>query len=228
MNPKLVRIDRLILLFACSLVSIASPFGLAEEVWRFDNVANVGGHSIKVVGQPKVVEEGGAKAVRFDGEHDGIFVQDIPLTGAKAFTIEVLLFPAEGGRPEQRFFHLQDGEQRRAMIETRLNGKGAWWLDTYLRNGPDPAGTSVTLIDPKQVHPTNRWYWVALRYGDGHMAHYINGEKQLEADLPFGGFSAGQISVGVRQNLVYWFKGDIREIRFHREAVPEAKLQRVK
>jgi hypothetical protein len=207
-------------------VGLAVP-SKGDEVWRFDTVGKLGGHEVKVVGAPQVVEENGVKAVRFDGAHDGLFVPNIPIAGAKAFTIEVLLYPIEGGPEAQRFFHLQDTEQRRAMIETRLDGKGGWWLDTFIRSAAEPDGKAMTLIDPHQVHPTNHWYWVALRYADGHMAHFINGRKELEGDIPFSGFGDGRVSVGVRQNLVYWFKGSIREIRFRRDAVPDDKLQRV-
>jgi len=38
--------------------------------------------------------------------------------------------------------------------------------------------------------------------------------------------SAGQISLGVRQNKVYWFKGGIREVRFHSAALTPENLQR--
>jgi hypothetical protein len=212
---------------AVIFVVVSAAPSRADEVWRFDTVGKLGGHEVTVVGAPKVVEENGVKAIRFDGAHDGLFVPDIPIAGAKAFTIEVLLYPVEGGPEAQRFFHLQDTEERRAMIETRLDGKGGWWLDTFIRSGAEPNGKAVTLIDPHHVHPTNHWYWVALRCADGHMAHFIDGRKELEGDIPFSQFGNGRISVGVRQNLVYWFKGSIREIRFHRDAVPDDKLQRV-
>jgi hypothetical protein len=60
------------------------------------------------------------------------------------------------------------------------------------------------------------------------MAHYVNGEKELESPGAFVAFGRGQTSLGVRQNKVFWFKGMIAEVRFHPEALPEEKLQRVK
>jgi hypothetical protein len=38
---------------------------------------------------------------------------------------------------------------------------------------------------------------------------------------------AGQMSIGVRQNLVFWYKGAIGEIRFHPVALEPTALQRV-
>jgi hypothetical protein len=61
------------------------------------------------------------------------------------------------------------------------------------------------------------------------MTHFVNGEKELEAtDVKFGPLGPGKISLGVRQNRLYWFKGAIREVRFTPAALPPEKLQRVK
>jgi hypothetical protein len=198
----------------------------AQEIWRLDNLQKLAGHAVTVEGAPRVVEENGAKVITFDGAKDGLFLDAIPIAGAKAFTIEILFRPAEGGPEAQRFVHVQDAAGARAMIETRLNGKGGWWLDTFLVSAGKPQG--VALIDDKRVHPTNQWHWAALRYDGKTMAHYVNGEKELSAEIALEPFVQGKTSLGVRQNKVYWFKGAIREVRFHREAVAEDKLQRVK
>jgi hypothetical protein len=178
------------------------------------------------VGAPRVTEAEGEPALSFDGVKDGIFVPAIPVSGARQFTIEVLIFPANGGPAEQRFFHAQDNNDARALLETRLDGQGKWWLDTYIVTGATTRG--VTLVDRDQRHPTDRWYWVALRYDGKTMAHFVNGEKELEAPAHFVPLGAGQISLGVRQNRIHWFKGMIREVRFHTEAIPDEKLQRAK
>ena len=176
-----------------------------------------------VCGACTVIVDGAAV---FDGAKDGVFVPALPLAGVKQFTIEILFSPAEGGPAEQRFFHLQDTAESRVMIETRLDGKGGWWLDTYLGT---PKG-GKPLIDPKRVHATNKFYWAAVSYDGSNMKHFINGEKELEASgVTFGPFTdAGKVSLGVRQNKVYWFKGAIREVRFTPAALPPEKLQRVK
>ena len=57
---------------------------------------------------------------------------------------------------------------------------------------------------------------------------YLNGVKELEGPGRFVPFAKGKISLGVRQNKVFWFRGMIREVRFHDAALGEDKLQRVK
>lgn len=209
----------------CSVVLLASLSAAEPVVWHLDQTANVGGFAITVLGEPKVVTDAGGPAVQFNGTTDGLFVAANPLAGWKAFTVEILFSPAEGGPGAQRFVHIQDAATWRVMIETRLDGKGGWWLDTFLGNGSKPG---QALIDPAHVHPTGRWYWAAVSYDGKHMVHYINGEKELEADTEFGPMTAGQISLGVRQNKVYWFKGGIREVRFSPAALAPEALQRVK
>lgn len=209
-----------LLALALSLATAVS----ADEVWRLDNLEKIGGRAVTVEGAPKVIEEGGAKALAFDGAKDGVFFPAIPLVGAKAFTIEILFRPDEAGPKEQRFVHLEDPAGGRAMIETRVDGKG-WWLDTFLLSSGKRQG--LALIDPKLTHPTNRWYWAALRYDGKTMTSYVNGVKELEGPIELTPFADGKISLGVRQNKVYWFKGAIREVRFHTEAVAPEKLQKV-
>jgi hypothetical protein len=216
------RIDwRALLVCAVLTASVAA----AETIWRLDNTTRLAGHALTVEGAPRVAEIDGAKALIFDGARDGLFVPAIPIAGAKQFTIEVLLRPAEGGPPEQRFFHAQDAIGRRALLETRLDSKGRWWLDTFLRGEGNDRG--LALIDPKKTHPTDRWHWVALRYDGATMTHFVNGVKELEGPIAYAPLGEGTISIGVRQNKVYWFKGAIREVRFHTEAIAPEKLQRV-
>lgn len=203
---------------------VASP--RAEEVWHVNGLATIGGHPVTLVGAPKLGPGNGGPALMFDGVKDGVFVPAIPFAGAKKFTIEILFLPAEGGPAEQRFWHAQDTNDRRALIETRLDGKGGWWLDTFIVTGA--SGSGVTLVDPRRVHPTGAWYWAALRYDGKTMAHFVNGKKELERAAVFEVFGPGQISIGVRQNKVFWFKGSIGEVRFHREAIADDKLRRVK
>ncbi len=202
----------------------ATALSAAETVWRVDNTQMIGGHAVVVVGEPRTTEMAGRKALVFDGVKDGVFVPSIPFANASRFTIEVLFQPFEGGPAEQRFFHAQDSSERRALLETRLDGKGGWWLDTFIVTGAP--GSGVALIDPTRVHPTGRWYWVALRYDGKTMAHFVDGQKESErAAVTFSPFASGQISLGVRQNRIHWFKGVIGEVRFHDVAVPDAGLQ---
>ena len=195
----------------------------APVIWHLDQTAKIGNAPTTALGTPRVETDAAGKTVHFNGSTDGLFMAENPLAGWPQFTVEVLFQPEEGGLPEQRFVHIQDSVWR-MMIETRLDGKGGWWLDTFLGNGTK----GQPLIDPKHVHPTGQWYWAAVSFDGRHMTHYINGEKELEADTLFGPMTAGQISLGVRQNKVYWFKGNIREVRFSPAALAPDKLQRVK
>lgn len=190
-------------------------------VWRLENVDRVGGNATEVLGAPKVAEG----AVTFDGLKDGLLVGVNPLAGWREFTVEVLFRPADDAPAEQRFLHVQDTAMSRALIETRVDGTGSWWLDTYLMN---VGKEGRPLIDPKKKHPVGQWHWVALRYDGKTMTHFVNGEKEREGTVEFGPMLEGRVSLGVRQNRVHWFKGAIREVRFTRGALPEEKLQRVK
>jgi hypothetical protein len=210
--------------FLLGALLLAASFARAADatavVWKLDDVSKIGGHATELIGAPRVVDG----AAVFDGAKDGVLIPVNPLAGAKAFTIEILFNPAEGGLTEQRFLHLEDSAASRVMIETRLDGKGGWWLDTFLSF----QGKGLPLIDPKRVHPTGKWHWAALRYDGKTMSHFINGEKELEGEVAFGPMVAGKISLGVRQNKVFWFKGAIREVRFTPAALAPEKLQRVR
>ena len=189
-------------------------------IWRMDDPAHVAGTTTLVLGNPRVRSDG----LEFDGARDGIFVPLNPLADWAAFTIEILFRPDESGGAEQRFVHIEDSKGSRVMMETRLDGKGHWWLDTFLRD----EGASLPLIDPQRTHPTGAWYWAAVRY-DGKtktMSHFVNGEKEREGAVVFRPMTNGQTSIGVRQNRVFWYKGLVREIRFHPEALPPEQLQR--
>ena len=212
------------LLFALAASGALPPAAddtVASTVWKLTDANRVGGFATEVLGAPRVVDG----AMVFDGMKDGIFVPAIPIAGAKQFTLEVLFNPAAGGGEAQRFVHLEDTNTWRALIEIRLNGKGGWWLDTYMWTGA--SGRGLALIDPRRVHETGRWFWAALRYDGKTMAHFVNGQKEIEGAAAFEPYANGRISLGVRQNKVYWFKGAIREVRFTPVALAAEKLMRV-
>src|SRR5262245_6123435 len=132
------------------MLAAALPARAAETIWRVDNVKEIGGHAVTVEGAPRGTENEGKRVVAFDGAKDGLFVPVIPFAGTRQFTLEILFFPASGGQPEQRFFHAQDGNEARALFETRLDGQGKWWLDTFIVTGATARG--VTLADREQKH----------------------------------------------------------------------------
>lgn len=69
------------------------------------------------------------------------------------------------------------------------------------------------MIDPKLVHPTDRWYRVAFVVKDGRLSNYVNGVLELEGQVPYTPMKGGTASIGVRLNRQSWFKGAIYSVR---------------
>lgn len=210
---------------AALIVGLAAAGAAAAQtvstVWPIDNVASIGGHAVTVVGAPRVVEDDGVKAVAFNGASDGLFVDANPLEGLAQFTIEVVFRPDADGPPEQRFLHFQEhGEGRRALLETRMLPGDQWALDTFLRDG---AG-NLTLLDRSLAHPAGVWHAAALTFDGETMTHFVNGKRELTGKVGFGPMTAGRVSIGVRQNRVYWFKGQIREVRITPRVLTPAEM----
>ena len=67
------------------------------ETWKFDNLQSIGGHTVKVMGNPKVIDTPKGKAIEFDGVDDAIFLEVHPLAGATTFTWEAIFRPDKGG-----------------------------------------------------------------------------------------------------------------------------------
>jgi len=192
--------------------------------WVVDNLVTIGGHKASVVGTPRVVTTGIGAAVEFNGSTDGLFVDANPIEGLATFTVEALIEPAADGPAEQRFLHLSEtGSENRLMMEMRLLPDRSWCLDTFLRHGE----ASLTLIDRQWTHPASGWHAVALVFDGKTMAHDVDGVREFTGDVAFKTLGAGRASIGMRQNLVSWFKGRMRLIRFTPEALPIARLMTV-
>jgi hypothetical protein len=190
-------------------------------VWTLDNVKLVGRHAPLVLGTPQVTA--GEPGIRFNGQNDGLILPVNPLAGLPAFTIEALIQPAADGAPAQRFLHIEDERGNRALMEIRLSADGRWCLDTFLLCG----NSRLSLIDPARLHPAGRWHWVALRCDGRRMDHFVDGVKEGEGAVVFTPFTAGRMSLGVRLNQAFWFKGAIREVRLHPVALAAERLQRL-
>ncbi len=179
-------------------------------VWNLDNLESIGGHKVTVVGKPRVIDTDQGKAIEFDGKGDGVFVAANPLAGLKEFTAEVIFRPAAGGPKEQRFLHFQpNGSEDRLLFETRLTPDGKWFLDTYLESGKE----KLTLFAKTFLHPIGTWHHAAVVVDGKTMRHYVDGKEELAGDIQSAPLAAGQTSIGVRFNQVFWYQGAIRQIR---------------
>jgi len=193
-------------------------------VWTLDSITSIGGHRPIVLGAPQVVDAtAGGPALRFNGRCDGLVLPVNPVRGLAEFTIEVLIRPEADGLSAQRFVHIQDERNSRIMIEARLIGGKSWSLDTFLHSGE----SGSALLDRKKLHPTGKWVWVALTYDGRKMTDYVNGVKEHEGPVNFAPMAEGRMSLGVRRNRVFWFKGLIKEARFTPVALKPADLQHV-
>jgi Concanavalin A-like lectin/glucanases superfamily len=199
---------------------------MANGSWIIDNTTSIHGFVPQLIGAPVVENGDQGAALCFDGD-DGIVLDANPLEGLAAFTLEVLFMPeavsaAETALIEPRFVHIESATGDRATVEARVND-GEFYLDTFLKSGTQ----SLTLIDETKVHPVGAWYWSALSYADGQMRHFVEGVEDASGAVTVAPLGPGKISIGVRQNLQYWFKGCVRELRVTPEALPPELLQRV-
>jgi hypothetical protein len=211
-------------LAAALLFAAAAAAQTPQEVWTLDRLDRIGGHTTKILGEPRVIDTPLGKAVEFDGVDDAIFVEVHPLAGAETFSWEVIFKPYSDGRPEQRFFHMQEnGTQTRLLLETRLID-GKWCLDSFANSGQK----SQTLIDRKKLHPLDAWHHVAMVYDGREFRHYINGELQGAAEVQLAPQGKGRTSVGVRINLVDYFKGAIHQARMTRRALKVEEFLKLK
>lgn len=204
-----------ILLFGLSLSALLAGQTPTAETWRFDRLDRLGAHPTHVEGAPRVIDTPQGKAVSFDGVRDALFLDVHPLAGAETFTVEVIFRPAADGRPEQRFFHLQEtGAPTRLLLETRLL-PGGWCLDSFAAS----ATGSKALIDRQKLHSLGAWHHAAMVYDGATFRHYVDGVLQGEAAVRLAPQGAGRTSVGVRINRVDYFKGEILVARLSRRAL---------
>lgn len=192
-----------------------------QLVWAVDNLEAIGGRAVTIIGAPKVVATPAGPAVEFNGATDGLLLDHNPIEGLSQFTVEVMFEPAPDGPEEQRFIHIsENGSDHRLMMETRMLPDRTWAFDTYLRL----EAPGLALLDRAKTHPSGSWHAGALTYDGKTMTSYVDGVRELSGDVAFAPLKAGTISIGVRQNLVSFFKGRIRLIRISPEALPAGQL----
>ena len=193
----------------------------AQEVWRFDQIASLGGHPTEVLGHPEVIETEYGKAVHFNGAGDALFVGVHPLAGAATWTWEMIFRPDADGAPAQRIFHLQVKDaatgvdtRDRMLFEIRVV-KGQWCLDSFAQSGTQRA----TLLNCEKLHPLGQWARVTAVYDGNVLRNYVADELQGEARLTLEPQGQGHTSMGTRIDQRDYFKGAILEARFTREAL---------
>jgi hypothetical protein len=190
------------------LFFITSGESLFAQDWILSKLIEKPAEGIYLKGNPEIIDCPYGKAVRFNGESDGIFLHQMPLAGVEQFTIEVVFKPESGGNFEQRFFHCGEIRGDRVLLELRAT-QNDWYFDAFINSGEQ----KMTLIDPAMLHPLDRWYHVAYVVDRGKLTTYIDGEKELEGKIDLSPLRTGNLSLGVRQNEQSWFKGAIYQIR---------------
>jgi hypothetical protein len=215
-------------LFMTSLLAIAAailPVAAVDdaETWNFDRLDRLGGHPTTVLGHPRVVDTPIGKAIEFNGVDDALLVDVHPLAGAAAFTWEAIFRP-DGGRPAQRWFHLQEsGSDDRLLFEIRVTDDGRWYFDSYGHSGD----AQQALMNRDRLHPLGAWYHVAAVYDGREFRNYVNGVQEGAAVVRFMPQKAGRSAIGVRINLVDYFQGAIHLARFTRRALAPSDFLRV-
>ncbi len=168
-------------------------------VWQFDNLKEIGGQELTVVGEPRVVDTPGRKALSaFDEVDDAIFLDVHPLAGAKQFTVEVAR-PDARRSPEQQFFHLEeDGNENRICSRHGC--------DEYPRHVHPEVARPGRRCSPRTG--TRSTSGIAAIVVDGkEMRAYVDGKLEMSTPLAFEPHKEGRTSLGVRINKVFWFKG---------------------
>ena len=225
-------------LIATGALAVVAPMAShADEPVTFDyrlhellELATRGDPRVTADGSPKVEMAEPGPVLAFDGATDRLVLDENPLAGAREFTIEVLFRPRDAfpSSPEPRFLHIESATnpKRRLTMELRLDDQHQWYLDAFLMSEEG----RQTLIDSGLVHPVGRWHHAAITYRDGHFATWVNGRKELEAEVRYLPIPAdARMSIGARLNRVHWFAGEIAALRVtHAALEPErfALLQR--
>lgn len=205
----------LVLLLA---VACATPDNAPKTIdWQVADLPQID----SVMGDPITFATAQGKAVCFNGETDGYYLGTNPVAGMEELTIEVIFRQHSNAKFEQRFLHMGTIKGERILFETRVNPEGTWYLDTYIDLGEE----DLVLIDPAQTHPCDRWYNLTMVVADGKATSYVDGKEQLSGEIPYRPINSGITSVGVRQNKVCWFDGDLYRIRITPRALnPEEFL----
>jgi concanavalin A-like lectin/glucanase superfamily protein len=207
----------------------AAPAGPPSQVvWNFDRIDRIGGHPTTVLGHPRVINTPIGKAVEFNGVDDALVIGVHPLAGAETFTWEAIFRP-DGGNAEQRWFHLEENpatgldSNNRMLFEIRVID-GRWCLDAFNKSG----AAQKALLNRSSLHALGAWYHVAAVYDGKEFRNYVDGVQDGAGEIHLAPQGAGQTSVGMRMNKVFYFKGAVHSARFTRRALSPAEFLKVK
>jgi len=211
------------LLLVCGL---ALPVFLAhaQTVWHIDNLTNLGGHAVTVLGQPHVIATPLGDAVRFNGINEGLMVSNNPLGGMSNFTAELIFRHAPltvKKAREPRIIHIQtpgpSAEAHRFTLETRVSTNTTphtFHLDSFLRFGDAP-DCRLTLFNDKFPHLVGDWMHMAVTYDGTNFCNYLNGQLELCGTMKGMAFTnTGATWIGQRANNTGYFEGAVFALRF--------------
>jgi len=197
----------------------------APERWLIDSVTTIHGLTPMVLGSPVVTSTPHGDALCFDGD-DAVVLDDHPLVGLGAFTLEALVRidgVTDAAFNQPRYLHIEATTgPARATMEARVTDT-TFYLDTFLLAGT----ASRTLMDSAKLHPVGQWTWTALTYDGATMRHFVDGVEDANGPVTVPAFGPGKLSLGVRQNLMYWFKGCVREVRVTAAPLAAGQLQKL-
>ena len=204
----------ILLLFVFHIPGKAFSQSKHQTEWVLSQLISSKTEGIRITGHPRIIDCKYGKALVFNGSTDGIFLEEMPLSDLKEFTIEVLFYPESGGNFEQRFFHCGEVKGDRVLLELRST-QTDWYFDAYIKSGDQ----QKTLIEPELKHPLDQWYHIACAVDHRKLSTYINGKKELESSISFEAIKKGETSIGTRLNEQSWFKGAISQIRISPKAL---------
>ncbi len=169
---------------------------------------------------PKLIDSPFGKAVWFDGQDDGLWLDNFPLKDLTEFTVEMIFCPDSAQAPfEQRMLHIGEDKGDRMLLELRaVNGN--WYFDGFAASGAN----KKALIDENLLHPLGQWYHVAFVVSPNQLTTFVNGQQELTQDFEFLPIQKGASSIGARIDKRSWFKGAIYKIRITPKAIKPSEF----
>jgi hypothetical protein len=223
MNEFIARTILSIFFFA----PLSAQTDSSAVIWYFDRLDSIGGYAVTpLIHLPSLIETPTGKAAFFDGINDGILLSCNPIGSATNFTIEVIFRPDSselfGDKSQPRFFHLKNTDNsRRITMETRILPNQQWAFDTFIKS----ERSNLTQLDSLQTHRSGIWHHAAIVYGDSLMRQYVDGVMQLSGKMIYLPIDTDpKISIGVRQDLRYWFKGALRMIKVSKRVLQPSEF----